>query len=159
MKIIDVIIVGAGPAGLEAATVAAKRGHSVVLFEEKHEIGGQFNMAKQIPGKEECDVTEFSKINNYLKEKSPDVVINCAAFVGGISYGYKYPVEMLSKNSLMAMNIYKASYDNAVKKLINPISNCAYPAEFTTYKEEDILGGSDPYSASKSSTELISFLL
>ena len=95
----------------------------------------------EIPGKEECDLTEFSEISNYLKEKSPDVVINCAAFVGGISYGYKYPVEMLSKNSLMAMNIYKASYDNSVKKLINPISNCAYPAEFTTYKEEDIFNG------------------
>jgi len=95
----------------------------------------------EIPGKEECDLTEFSEISNYLKEKSPDVVINCAAFVGGISYGYKYPVEMLSKNSLMAMNIYKASNDNAVKKLINPISNCAYPAEFTTYKEEDIFNG------------------
>ena len=72
----------------------------------------------EIPGKAECDVTEFSEISNYLKEKSPDVVINCAAFVGGISYGYKYPVEMLSKNSLIAMNIYKASNDNAVKKLI-----------------------------------------
>ena len=48
-----IAVVGAGPAGLEAATVAAKRGHSVVLFEEKNEIGGQFNMAKVIPGKEE----------------------------------------------------------------------------------------------------------
>ncbi len=95
----------------------------------------------EIPGKEECDLTEFSEISNYLKEKSPDIVINCAAFVGGISYGYKYPVEMLSKNSLMAMNIYKASYENGVKKLINPISNCAYPAKFTTYKEEDIFNG------------------
>ncbi len=46
-----IAVVGAGPAGLEAATVAAKRGHKVVLFEEKHEIGGQFNMAKVIPGK------------------------------------------------------------------------------------------------------------
>ena len=36
----------------------------------------------EIPGKEECDLTEFSEISNYLKEKSPDVVINCAAFVG-----------------------------------------------------------------------------
>lgn len=48
-----IAVVGAGPAGLEAATVAAKRGHQVVLFEEKGEIGGQFNMAKVIPGKEE----------------------------------------------------------------------------------------------------------
>ena len=52
-----IAVVGAGPAGLEAATVAAKRGHSVVLFEEKDEIGGQFNMAKVIPGKEEYGQT------------------------------------------------------------------------------------------------------
>lgn len=52
-----IAVVGAGPAGLEAATVAAKRGHSVVLFEEKNEIGGQFNMAKVIPGKEEYGQT------------------------------------------------------------------------------------------------------
>ncbi|NVK58123.1 MAG: NADPH-dependent 2,4-dienoyl-CoA reductase [Alteromonadaceae bacterium] len=48
-----VAVVGAGPAGLAAATTAAKRGHSVVLFDSAGQIGGQFNIAKQIPGKEE----------------------------------------------------------------------------------------------------------
>ncbi len=46
-------VVGAGPAGLAFATVAAQRGHEVHLFEGSHQIGGQFNMAKRIPGKEE----------------------------------------------------------------------------------------------------------
>ncbi len=46
-------VVGAGPAGLAFATVAAQRGHDVTLFEASSEIGGQFNMAKQVPGKEE----------------------------------------------------------------------------------------------------------
>jgi 2,4-dienoyl-CoA reductase (NADPH2) len=48
-----IAIVGAGPAGLATATVAAQRGHEVHLFDAAAEIGGQFNMAKQIPGKEE----------------------------------------------------------------------------------------------------------
>lgn len=48
-----VAIVGAGPAGLAAATTAAKRGHDVTLFEAADDVGGQFNIAKQIPGKEE----------------------------------------------------------------------------------------------------------
>ncbi|WP_448195725.1 oxidoreductase [Raoultella planticola] len=46
-------VVGAGPAGLAFAVNAAARGHSVTLFDAQQEIGGQFNIAKQIPGKEE----------------------------------------------------------------------------------------------------------
>ena len=46
-------VVGAGPAGLAFTCVAAQRGHRVTLFESAQEIGGQFNMAKRIPGKEE----------------------------------------------------------------------------------------------------------
>ncbi len=48
-----VAVVGAGPAGLAFATTAAERGHEVHLFEAESTIGGQFNMAKRIPGKEE----------------------------------------------------------------------------------------------------------
>ena len=52
-----IAVVGAGPAGLAAATTAASRGHDVTLYEAASEIGGQFNMAKKIPGKEEFDET------------------------------------------------------------------------------------------------------
>ena len=48
-----IAVVGAGPAGLTAATLLASRGHSVELYESAAEIGGQLNMAKVIPGKEE----------------------------------------------------------------------------------------------------------
>ena len=46
-------VVGSGPAGLSTAITAAERGHKVTLFDQSDEIGGQLNMAKQIPGKEE----------------------------------------------------------------------------------------------------------
>jgi 2,4-dienoyl-CoA reductase (NADPH2) len=52
-----VAVVGAGPAGLAAATTLAERGHAVSLFDSAEHIGGQFNMAKRVPGKEEFDET------------------------------------------------------------------------------------------------------
>ncbi len=59
-----IAVVGAGPAGLTAATVAAERGHEVHLFDAASEIGGQLNMAKVIPGKE-----EFHEMLRYLKRR------------------------------------------------------------------------------------------
>ena len=53
----SIAVVGAGPAGLAAATTAARRGHRVTLFDAATQIGGQFNIAKKIPGKEEFNET------------------------------------------------------------------------------------------------------
>ena len=52
-----IAVIGAGPAGLAFASTAAQRGHAVTLYDAGSEIGGQFNLAKQIPGKEEFNET------------------------------------------------------------------------------------------------------
>ncbi len=59
-----IAVVGAGPAGLAFATTAAQRGHTITLYEADSEVGGQFNMAKKIPGKE-----EFYETIRYFKRQ------------------------------------------------------------------------------------------
>ena len=70
-----IAIVGAGPAGLACAVTAAERGHKVTLYDAASEIGGQFNIAKRIPGKE-----EFSETLRYfevrLKELNVEVKLD-----------------------------------------------------------------------------------
>ncbi|QXG42610.1 NADPH-dependent 2,4-dienoyl-CoA reductase [Pseudomonas viridiflava] len=70
-QIKKIAVVGAGPAGLAAATVAAERGHQVTLFDSASEIGGQFNIAKRIPGKE-----EFAETLRYFTHKVQDTGID-----------------------------------------------------------------------------------
>ncbi|HEV2622179.1 MAG TPA: NADPH-dependent 2,4-dienoyl-CoA reductase [Frateuria sp.] len=67
-----IAVVGAGPAGLACATTAAERGHAVTLFEQSDGIGGQFNYAKRIPGKEEFHET-LRYYRNRLEEMRVDV--------------------------------------------------------------------------------------
>ncbi len=60
----NIAVIGAGPAGLSFATYAANRGHNVTIFEASSQIGGQFNIAKTIPGKE-----EFYETLRYFKRQ------------------------------------------------------------------------------------------
>ena len=69
----QIAVVGAGPAGLAFAEVAAKRGHKVTLFEANSQLGGQFNLATRIPGKQEYQYTidyfaaQMASLNVYVK--------------------------------------------------------------------------------------------
>lgn len=73
-----IAVVGAGPAGLAFATVAAGRGHFITLFEKSDTLGGQFNLAKHIPGKEEFQHT-LNYFTHQLEKYQVDIRLNTDA--------------------------------------------------------------------------------
>ncbi len=100
-----VVVVGGGPAGLEAATIAAQRGHDVTLYEQEDHLGGQFALAAKAPHKEEfastvdtlasiaqragVDIRLGTRINNQaVIESSADVIILAT---GGIPLTIPFP--------------------------------------------------------------------
>lgn len=70
-----IAVMGAGPAGMAFSVYAAMRGHDIVLFEAKSEVGGQFNLARKIPGKEEFNETIRYFINQ-IKLHKVDLRLN-----------------------------------------------------------------------------------
>ena len=82
-----VAVVGSGPAGLAAATVLARRGHAVTLYETEDRLGGQFNLAKQVPGKEEYAET-IRYFARQLELLGVRVRLRCEADVTELRGGY-----------------------------------------------------------------------
>ncbi|MFE5614220.1 FAD-dependent oxidoreductase [Streptomyces sp. NPDC056463] len=81
-----IAVVGAGPAGLAFSVSAAERGHSVTLFDAASEIGGQLNIAKRVPGKEEFDET-LRYFRTQLVERGVEVRLNTPVAAGDLD-GY-----------------------------------------------------------------------
>lgn len=77
----------------------------------------------------------------FITENRPSKIINCAAFVGGIQFGYKHPAELFHNNLQMTLNLLEAAHLSKVQRIVNPISNCAYPGAATFFKEDEFWDG------------------
>ncbi|MCM2322906.1 MAG: NAD-dependent epimerase/dehydratase family protein [Oligoflexia bacterium] len=71
----------------------------------------------------------------------PEYVLNCAAYVGGIQFGGKHPVELFQNNLKMTLSLLEAAHRTGVKRIVNPISNCAYPGQATFFQEDHFWDG------------------
>lgn len=88
-----------------------------------------------------CDLREPAQATKLFEAVRPDIVLNCAAYVGGIQFGYKHSAELFCNNLRMTVNILEAARQAGVQRIVNPISNCAYPAAATLFKESEFWDG------------------
>lgn len=83
------------------------------------------------------DFRDFKQTETFFRENKFDAVINCAAFVGGISWGYEKAAELYFNNTLISTNLMDLSHKYKIKRYINPISNCSYPGHLTKDFDEN----------------------
>ncbi|MBT4335444.1 NAD-dependent epimerase/dehydratase family protein [bacterium] len=87
---------------------------------------------------EGVDFRNYNQTIEYFKKEKPDIVINCATFIGGIKFGMDHRGEIYYNNTLISNNLIEASRELKVERFINPISNCSYPnVGDRKFKEED----------------------
>jgi GDP-L-fucose synthase len=83
------------------------------------------------------DLRKFVYVDELFGAIKPNVVINCASYVGGLQFGLAHPTELFTNNLKMALNIYQALEKHSIPKIINPISNCTYPGSACLFKVDE----------------------
>jgi GDP-L-fucose synthase len=87
------------------------------------------------------DLTDPRQTMALFENVRPEFVLNCAAYVGGIQFGYKHPAEMFRNNLLISINLLDAATATKVTRIVNPIANCAYPAAASLFREDEFWDG------------------
>lgn len=104
------------------------------LGEQKSDfIGDSLSLGTDLRKRKEA-LLLFEKIR-------PEIVINCAAFLGGVQFGYEHAAEMFTNNLEIELSILEACRHVKVRRLINPIGNCSYPGIADIYREEEFWDG------------------
>ena len=97
-------------------------GRAVVKFLIKKKIGKLI-----LKTKKELNLENYKKVDNFLYNEKPDVIINCAGKVGGILANSRFPTEFLNENLSIQTNLINLAYKHNIENLINLGSSCIYP--------------------------------
>lgn len=87
------------------------------------------------------DITDEGTFAKFMIGNTFDVVMNCSSFSGGLQFAMSNPVEIYHKNMDMVSSIYRMAQRHGIQRVINPISNCVYPAKASFFKEEELWDG------------------
>ena len=87
----------------------------------------------------EVDLCDISSLNCFLKKHNPDIVINCAAKVGGILANKTYPADFIRDNLFININLIELCHQHDISRLINLGSSCIYPRDSLQPLKEDYL--------------------
>jgi len=87
------------------------------------------------------DLRDRAATLSLFEKTKPSCLLNCAAFVGGIQFGYRNSVDLFQNNLQMTLNLLEAARLSGVGRIVNPISNCAYPGKATLFKESEFWDG------------------
>ncbi len=89
-------------------------------------------------GSSKIDLRDRNQFKSLLDDNKPvNVIVNCAAYTGGIKFGLDYPADIFTNNMLININMFELARIKKVDRIINPISNCTYPNNARILKEEE----------------------
>jgi len=129
-------------------------GSSILRFAKKNKLANEIITVNR----DKLDLTDKLKTFNFLKKNSPEVVIICAAKVGGIFANNKYPADFLLNNLEIQNNIISGCHKLGIKKILFLGSSCIYPKFYykknKSFSEEHLLTGyleqtNEPYAIAK----------
>lgn len=89
--------------------------------------------------KSEVDLRDWQAVSRFFEKTRPEVVIGCAAVVGGIQANTAFPVEFINDNTLISLNLARAAHNGDVAKLVFIGSNCMYPRDAAQPMTEDLV--------------------
>ena len=97
-------------------------GRSLTNYLKKKEFGKIITVSRK-----RLNLENYDKVNRFIKQKRPDIIINCAGRVGGILANSTFPTEFLNENIDIQSNLIKSSFKNKIDHFINLGSSCIYP--------------------------------